>query len=152
MPKLRNRPMHRVAAIVFAIAALASSCSVMADPASGPPTLLTTLSADTQPVTIWLVGDSTGNERQEWFCSTMEWLADQLPAYSLAPGAWNQDRQSWEPTLTSGGTGCTVRTGAGGDRHVGTSATARLAVRGNPNLDIPGDIDVRAKIAPAAWG
>lgn len=139
----------------MALALLAAACGGTATPSYAIPgsgtALLATLSAGVEPATVWLAGDSTGDARDEWFCMSLDWLADRYPAYSLSQVSWNDDLQSWQPRLGAAGRECPPRFGTAGDRYVMSSASAYPVVRDAPALRTAGDLDVRAKIAPDDW-
>lgn len=150
---MRRRPL---AAMALTLTLLCGGCGVAAPPSFVVPgvgsALLATLAGGTDPATVWLAGDSTGDSRDEWFCRTMDSLGDRYQAYSLSHVVWSHDLHAWQPRLGGSGLGCPPRFGAAGDRFVTTSAAAYPVVRAGAALNVPGDLDVRAKVAPDDWG
>lgn len=91
----------------------------------------------------WVVmGDSTGNETDEWVYLTAQALADRFPDHAHNHRFWNDtDQQYDQPTV--------IATGTDGLRHIDTGAAAtsmRLEIDDSAASSITGDIDVRVKI------
>jgi hypothetical protein len=98
------------------------------------------------PACILVLGDSTGNETNEWVFTTSQWLASQFPNYTFSYRLWNDTSQSYDMPIN-------IQTGTNGDAcavlpgGVGNNISAPDSV----NLRITGDIEIIAKIASDVW-
>lgn len=91
-----------------------------------------------------LVGDSTGDEQDEWFGKLGLKLAARYPGYSVLWKAWNNTAQTYDaPVSFSTGT-----FNGGGDRYVqiDTGSVMRYVLSNT----LTGDIQVTVKLQPAA--
>lgn len=104
------------------------------------------LAAGLEPAFLSVLGDSTGNDSDEWPYLSLVDLAARYPAYSVIQRTWVDASQSWSsPSMTQVGTaGDAYVTLAGGSSSYLSTPTAAT-------LNFAGDIDVRAKIAMNAW-
>jgi hypothetical protein len=111
------------------------------------------LQAGVSSAAVLLLGDSTGNNSNEWFYTSMQWLGQRLPAYTVTHMAWSDLLQGWDAmSNAAGGIGYAVQTGTAGDAYLSFPGTAvSLTCPDAASLRITGDLDVRAKINPAAW-
>src|SRR4051812_45294708 len=51
--------------------------------------LITSMKAKTSRITLCLIGDSTGNEDNEWFFKVIKWLLAIFPNYVVEYHIWN---------------------------------------------------------------
>jgi hypothetical protein len=91
----------------------------------------------------WVVmGDSTGNEADEWAYLTAQALAARFPDHTHNYRSWNDtDQQYDQPSV--------LATGTDGLRHIDTGLEAtsmRLEIEDSAAVQISGDIDVRVKL------
>lgn len=139
-----------------AAALLVSGCATAAPPPFRAPTavsgLVSTLDAGTEPATLWLLGDSTGNGTDEWFCQTVGWLTERYPTYSVVNLSWSPEREAWESLYSTAATGgCVDTVGAAGDRSMATSLGAYARLDDAPALRVGGDLEVLARVEPQRW-
>jgi hypothetical protein len=89
-----------------------------------------------------IMGDSTGNETDEWGYLTAVALAAAFPGHTHNYRSWNDTDQQYDaPTV--------LATGTAGLRHIDTGLEAtsmRLEIDDDAATSIAGDIDVRLKI------
>ena len=84
----------------------ASTPVVRALAAGAPAELLQRLDQGWQDATITLLGDSTGNERTEWFYQLSTWLAARYPNYRTTYRLWDARKQAYgAPTVLGAGNG-----------------------------------------------
>lgn len=74
--------------------------------AGAPGQLMNQLSNGWGNATITLLGDSTGNDRSEWFYQLSVWIAERYPHYRTTYRQWNHQKQAYgAPVVLSEGNG-----------------------------------------------
>lgn len=100
------------------------------------------LRSSASPARFCVMGDSTGNETDEWVYLTAQALAAAFPSHTHNHRFWNDTTQQYDqPTV--------LATGSAGLRHIDTGAAAtsmRMEIADSSTTSITGDIDVRVKI------
>lgn len=114
--------------------------------------LATRLVAKAEPACMTFVGDSTGNDGNEWIENITTWLKDFYPNHTFYKRLWNHDKQRYDPFRVSGGA-TRVQTGAAGDAYAVLPGGAgnSLSIAYQAFHAIAGDIDIRLKVAMDDW-
>lgn len=100
-----------------------------------------------EPACILCVGDSTGNDSNEWFYTTMQWLALQYPKYTFKGRYWVDATQSYSNI------GYPISNGSDGEAYALMTGTANsnITTPHKTSLAISGDIDVAIKLSMDNW-
>lgn len=103
------------------------------------------LTSATRSAAIQVLGDSTGNDGNEWVAQLSSLLATAYPA-------WTVHRRLWDDTTQAYGAPTVVSTGTAGARYMDCStgsSTRQMPLAVSPN--ITGQIDARIKLTMADW-
>ncbi len=119
----------------------ASAASIGLSPALAPLRAALDAGADCSMV---LVGDSTGNNTDEWFYLFAQWLADRYPNYTVEHRLWNDTNKCYDrPT--------NIQTGPNGASYLGLGGSLNDASQDVITDLSGGDLDLRVKLAAADW-
>lgn len=105
--------------------------------------LLAALDDAEESVALQVLGDSTGDETDEWVYLVTQYLAGLYPAYSVDYRVWNDGTQAY-------GTPVAIQTGPNGARYqqwAGVSLPSTIP--GSEITAFTGDVDVRVKATSA---
>lgn len=94
---------------------------------------------------VQVIGDSTGNDVNEWVYTLAQSIATEHPAWTVTHRLWSDTAQQY-------GLATVIQTGTAGDRYLDCS-TGTKTRRLDPTASrhVPGTLDVRAKITMADW-
>lgn len=111
---------------------------------SGLPVLL---ASGLESATVNVIGDSTGNDSNEWVYLTAQALAARYPAYTVLHRLWNDATQDYDAPTT-------IQTGTAGVEYLNqTTATqyARYPRGATGIVQVLTDLDVRVKCSLVDW-
>ncbi len=97
-----------------------------------------------RPCVLTILGDSTGNDANEWYHLTMQWLRANRPAYSLRQRRWSDANQAYS-TWTYRAASDIGDTGEAYFGFPGASGSY-ISTPYKSALDISGDIDIAVKV------
>ena len=101
--------------------------------------------AGTRPVAIQVLGDSTGNDTNEWPNLLAQYLAAQHPAWTVKTRLWNDATQAFDGPVT-------LQTGPNGEQYLqGGAGQITRRIGAGAVTHISGVMDVRVKMAPDSW-
>lgn len=107
--------------------------------------LVRKLRAGTDTAYVTVLGDSTGNESNEWFQQAMVALAARFPSYRLTTRSWNDTTQAYDAQVV-------LRPGAvARGLNATTSNGGYITTPDSATLSITGDLDVQAKVQCDDW-
>ena len=99
-----------------------------------------------RPTTMVVMGDSTGNDVDEWPYVTATWLGTLYPGYTVHHRLWSDTAQGWLlPTV--------LQTGTAGEAYftMGTTDSRNFSVNDSATLSPTGDVSVRVKMRRSNW-
>ena len=106
----------------------------------------TKLSMGLESSCLLLQGDSTGNDDNEWFYQTMQWLASKYPKYSFLQRSWSDTHQNYSGLIK------TIQTGDNGDAYITFNGISNnLSAPDTVANRITGDLDVIVKLSMNDW-
>lgn len=107
--------------------------------------LKSALTSASRSVGIQVLGDSTGNDGNEWVAQLSSLMATAYPA-------WTVHRRLWDDTSQAYAAPTVVQTGTAGDRYMDCSTgAATRQLPASVSTHISGQIDVRIKITMTDW-
>ena len=93
---------------------------------------------------VLLLGDSTGNDSDEWFYIFGQWLAAQFPEYTVEYRPWNNTTKAYgRPTI--------LQTGPLGTQYAYLAGSLNDLCQAQSTALTNGDLDLRVKFAADDW-
>lgn len=115
---------------------------IFSDSFAGPASVCSLLATSGGPRVITTLGDSTGNDENEWVVLFVTWLMSKYPQYTVETRLWNDTKQGYDqPVLRQAGT-------AGLRRYVssGASTDRTFVVADSVANSVVGDMTIEFQV------
>jgi hypothetical protein len=108
--------------------------------------LTTMLESGIESGTINVVGDSTGNDSNEWVWLLAQSLAAKYPAYTVDHSLWNTTKQNYDPRSR-------IQAGTAGPLRmtIATTGYGSFPLGGTGTISVTGDLEIVAEVTPTTW-